>query len=72
MNWADDITVPVPGLGGVLGTILASKYTYIFIAILLVMWFLRGLWNAIPKGLLVIAVIFIGVIAGVVSVNLRK
>jgi hypothetical protein len=72
MNWADDITVPVPGLGGVLGTLLASKYTYIFIAILLVMWFFRTIWRSLPKGALVIAVIFIGVIAGVVSVNLRK
>jgi hypothetical protein len=72
MNWADDITVPVPGVSGLLGMLLASKYTYIFIAILLVMWFFRTIWRSLPKGVLVVAVVFIGVIAGVVSVNLRK
>lgn len=64
-----DVVVPTGGTGALVAFLTNPKVLGVAGACLLVAWFLRRLWQAIPKGTLVVGLLFVLLVAGVLIVK---
>jgi hypothetical protein len=59
-----DVNVPTGGLGELIAFIISPKVLGVAAGCLFVAWVVRRLWEAIPKGLLVIVLLFALAVSG--------
>jgi hypothetical protein len=71
VNLADvpDVTVPTSGIGGLIAAIATPKVIGTVGALLLVGWVVRRIWEAIPKGVLMVGMLLLLLVTGALVVH---